>query len=103
MYPDDNFRPVLKKYFAKEKLTPSEERYVKSWIRNYTPNSARGTLALSIIAFNVVLMIFLDHSFLHEYTAHIIAVTFVSSLSIIDLLLKRRALQVIKRLMKDYK
>ncbi|NCP84954.1 MAG: hypothetical protein GW823_08680 [Bacteroidetes bacterium] len=69
MLPDEKFIPIFNKYFAKEALNPIETRYVKSWIRNYTPNSARGSFGLLLIALNVVLMIIIDHSFLSEYTA----------------------------------
>jgi len=77
-----------------------ETRYVKSWIRNYTPNSARGTWALLLIVLNVGLMISIDHSFLSEYTAYIIAATFFGSLLFLDVILKKRAINVVKKLMK---
>jgi hypothetical protein len=100
MLPDENFIPIFTKYFAKDNLSPKEVRYVKSWIRNYTPNSARGAWALLLIVLNVGLMISIDHSFLSEYTVYIIATTFFGSLLFLDLILKKRAVIVIKKLME---
>lgn len=98
MVPDEHFIPIFTKFFQGESLNKKENRYVKTWIRNYTPNSARGSLAFLIILINVVLLILLEYSRFHEYSVHIITVTFFSGLIPLDYILKKISIHKIRKL-----